>query len=122
MTLHGAALLLALVAGTAAAAPPPPGRYAATFCVATSPSQPPSCGAAVLEVQSPSVATVQLSDIVYRLALRPRRIDVTTFQEQMQIDAFSAESEWVGRALRFTDVEKNVRYAVTPGRRLRAAP
>ena len=60
-----------------------------------------------------------MSDVVYRLAIQPRRVDVTTFQEQMQIDGFSAEFEWIGPMLRFVDVEKNVRYEITPGHRLR---
>ena len=86
--------------------------------MATSPTEPAGCGPATLDVRSRGVATVQMSDVVYRLALRPQRVDVTTFQERMQIDGFSAEYEWVGPMLRFVDVEKNVRYEVTPGRRL----
>ena len=112
------AWLLAFAAASAGAATPAPGRYAATFCVAPSPSQPASCGPAVLDVRSRTSAALQMSDVVYRLALRPQRIDVATFQERMQIDGFSAEYEWIGPLLRFVDVEKNVRYEIRPGRRL----
>ena len=117
--MRRAVWLLAVAAASADAAAPAPGRYAATFCVATSAAQPANCGPAVLDVHSRRLAEVRLSDIVYRLSLLPQRVDVTTFQERMQIDGFSAEFEWVGPMLRFVDVEKNVRYEVTPGRLLR---
>ena len=117
--MRGTVWLLALAAASAQAAAPAPGRYAATFCVATAPTQPASCGPAVFDVRSQRVAEVRMSDVVYRLAIQPRRVDVTTFQEQMQIDGFSAEFEWIGPMLRFVDVEKNVRYEITPGHRLR---
>jgi hypothetical protein len=111
------ALSLAAMAGAAAAAPAA-GRYEATLCVSPSASAPPSCGAAELEMRSTSRADVRVSDIVYRLSLRPAQLDVTTLHGRMQIDEFSAAYEWQGDVLSFVDVDKHVRYEVRTGSRL----
>ena len=111
-------LALFAFAASAGAAAPSPGRYAATFCVATSLAQPPSCGPAELDVHSASHADVRMSDIVYRLTLRPSQVDVTTLQERMLIDGFSAAYDWSGPVLRFVDAAKGVHYEVRTGRRL----
>jgi len=62
-----------------------------------------------------------MSDIVYRLNLRPGQLDVTMLQGRMLLDGFSAPYNWSGTTLRFTDGEKNTRYEIRPGRRLAPA-
>jgi len=119
--VRGATLLLALalpMAGAAGAAGPPPGRYQAALCVATSPAAAPNCGDALLEIRADERLRVSVADIVYRLHLRPRQLDVATMHGAVQIDAFSAEYAWSDGVLRFVDVDKAVRYEVRPGLRL----
>lgn len=111
--------LVALAAAPACKAAPAPGRYRATLCVATSASAPPSCGPAELEIQSASRAEVRVSDVVYRLHLRPRQVDVSTRHGRMEIDEFSAEYAWQGDVLSFFDTEKKARYEVKAGARIR---
>jgi hypothetical protein len=118
--MRGAALALLVVAGAASAAAPSPGRYAATLCVSTSPGVPPSCGAAELDVRAKGQVQVRVADVVYRLHLRPAQVDVKTTQGRMEIDEFSAEYEWRGNVLSFVDADKNVRYEVTPGAKVRS--
>ena len=115
------AAVLLLAAGAAGAAPAP-GRYEATLCVSTSADGPPSCGAAEFELRSKTQAQVRVADVVYRLHLKPTQVDVVTTQGKMEIDEFSAEYEWAGDVLRFTDTDKNVRYEVKPGAKARAKP
>lgn len=115
-------LLLAVAAAAPAwAAAPAPGRYEATLCVTTAASAPPSCGAAELDIRSASRARVRVADIVYRLHLRPAQLDVATMHGTMQIDEFSAEYEWQGDVLRFVDVDKEVKYEVKTGVRVRSS-
>ena len=114
--MRTAAAWLALAAGAAVAAPSAPGRYDAELCVATRPEAAPSCGAADVEV-APGAVVVRVSDIVYRLALRPRQLDVATMHGAMQIDEFSAAYLWDGTTLRFSDADKDVRYEVRIGAR-----
>jgi hypothetical protein len=115
------AAVLLLAAGAASAAPAP-GRYEATLCVSTSADGPPSCGAAEFELRSRTQAQVRVADVIYRLHLKPTQVDVVTTQGKMEIDEFSAEYEWTGDVLRFTDADKNVRYEVKPGAKARAKP
>jgi len=119
--MRGLALMLYLAAGAASAAPPP-GRYHATLCVRISPAAPPSCGAAEFDLRSRTQAQVRVSDVVYRLHLRPGQVDVATTQGKMEIDEFSAPYEWRGNMLSFTDIDKNVRYEVTAGARVNSKP
>jgi hypothetical protein len=118
--MREAVLLLAAaaLAAPAAATGPAPGRYQATLCVSPAASAPASCGPAELEIRSASRAQVRVADIVYRLHLRPRQIDVATMHGLMQIDEFSAEYEWRDGVLGFLDADKQTRYEVRPGARL----
>jgi hypothetical protein len=116
--MRSSALLLALAASAASAAAPAPGHYAATLCVATSPTDALSCGPAELDVRSRTRADLKISDFIYRLNMSGSHIDVVTLQGRMHVDRFEAEYDWAGPALRFVDAEKNVRYEVRPGRRL----
>ncbi len=106
--------LLALLAGAVAAAPVAPGRYDAELCVATPPQAAPNCGAADVDV-TPSRIIVRIADIVYRLALHSAGLDVETMHGAVQIDEFSAASDWEGRTLRFSDAAKDIRYEVRIG-------
>lgn len=94
---------------------PPSGRYAGRLCVATTPVQPPDCGPAELELRAGGVASVRISDIVYRLQLGDGQLDVVLMQGSMQIDGFRAPYAWQGSALQFSDDEKQVRYEVQFG-------
>jgi hypothetical protein len=111
--VHKRAFVLLLAAG-AAGAVPAPGHYAATLCVSTSATEPPSCGAAEFELRSKTQAELRVADVVYRLHLKPAQVVVMTMQGKMEIDEFSARYEWTGDVLSFTDPDKNVRYEVTP--------
>jgi hypothetical protein len=115
------AALSALLAATGAASTTaPPGRYDGELCVATRPQVAPTCGPAEVEV-TPARISVRVADIVYRLALRPAQLDVETLHGQMQIDEFSADYEWQGTTLRFSDAAKDVRYEVRIGVRRAAS-
>lgn len=103
-------------AGTAVG-PAGPGRYAATLCVAAAASALPSCGAAEFIVLNGSQAQVRVSDIVYRLRLRPPRLEVLTMHGKMLIDEFSADYRWNDAVLRFDDPDKGARYEVKIGAR-----
>ncbi|MEO8310892.1 MAG: hypothetical protein ABI520_06940 [Caldimonas sp.] len=111
-----AALLALLTAAGAGATPAAPGRYDGELCVATRPQAAPDCGAAEVEVAAARIS-VRVADIVYRLALKPARLDVETMHGRMQIDEFSAAYDWQGTTLRFSDADKNVRYEVRIGAR-----
>ena len=111
-------VLLAAATAPAWAASPSPGRYQATLCVTTSASAPPSCGPAELDIRPGSHAQVRVSDVVYRLHLRPAQVDVSIVQGRMEIDEFSAMYEWRGDVLSFVDAEKKARYEVRPGARV----
>ena len=114
--MRAAAAWMVLAAAAAAAAPAAPGRYVAELCVATRREAAPSCGAADVEIARGTIA-VRVADIVYRLALRPERLDVATMHGAMQIDEFSAAYLWEGTVLRFSDADKDVRYEVRVGAR-----
>ncbi len=119
--MRGLASLLLLAATSAGAAGPAPGRYDATLCVGTAAAAPATCGAAKFELRPGGRAQVRVADIVYRLHLRPAQLDVTTMQGTMEIDEFSTTYEWQDGRLRFSDDDKNVRYEVRLGPKLRAA-
>jgi hypothetical protein len=116
--VRGFAVGLAVSAGAAHAAPAP-GRYEATLCVRTSSAEPASCGPAAFELRANARAEVRVADIVYRLHLLPAQVDVMTMQEKMEIDEFSAPYEWRGNVLTFTDPDKQVRYEVRAGAKVR---
>ncbi|MEO8059143.1 MAG: hypothetical protein ABI671_12515 [Burkholderiales bacterium] len=113
------ALAGALVVGAAlspALAAPAAGRYAAALCVATSKAAP-SCGPAVVDLQSSGAARVRISDIVYRLKLNSSQVEVVVMHGAMQIDEFVAHYEWAGNSLQFVDTDKNARYELKLGER-----
>lgn len=114
-------LLIAVAGAPAWAAGPAPGRYEAQLCVTTAASAPPTCGPAELDVRSAARVQVRVADIVYRLHLRPAQLDVATMHGTMQIDEFSAEYEWQGDVLRFVDADKEVKYEVKTGVRVRSS-
>jgi hypothetical protein len=118
--VRGLVLALALAAGAAAHAAPAPGRYEATLCVTTSSAEPASCGAALFELHTKARADVRIADVVYRLHLLPAQVNVMTMQEKMEIDEFSAPYEWQGNVLTFTDPDKQVRYEIKAGAKVRA--
>ena len=105
--------LAGVVAGSAIAAPAP-GRYDATLCVSSA-ALASSCGPAEVDVRASGAVWVQVSDIVYRLRIRPGQAIVVVTQGTMQIDEFDAGAEWSGSALRFADADKQVRYEVQVG-------
>ena len=119
--MRSGALAVAFLAGAtaflaeAAAAAPAPGRYEGELCVATRPEAAPSCGAADVEIAAGPVVVVRVADIVYRLALRPERLDLETMHGLMEIDEFSAAYLWDGSTLRFHDPDKDVRYEIRVG-------
>ena len=101
---------LAAAVSTAVAAAPAPGRYEARLCVATEAGAPPSCGAALVELRSGGRIEVHVADIAWRLALRSSQLDALTMHGNTQIDEFSADYEWAGDVLRFTDIAKGAVY------------
>ena len=112
-----------LCAGLAAAwalpafAVPTPGHYAAQMCVSTVAGKPPSCGAADVQLRSGGKARVQIDDIVYHLQLFSSQVGVVLMHGAVQIDDFTAEYEWAGAALKFTDIDRGARYELTLGAR-----
>lgn len=107
--------LLASLPGQAAA--PPSGRYdGAQLCVANGDAAP-TCGAVELEWRHARRARLRVSDVAYTLVLRTSQVDVTLQHGAMRIDAFTANYEWIGDTLRFTDAAKNVHYEVRSGSR-----
>ena len=52
-----------------------------------------------------------------QIAIKPAKLDVETMHGQMRIDEFSAAYDWQGTTLRFSDVDKDVRYEVRIGAR-----
>ena len=110
---RGAICVASAIAGAAIAAPAP-GRYDATLCVSSA-ALASSCGPAEVDVRASGAVWVQVSDIVYRLRIRPGQAIVVVTQGTMQIDEFDAGAEWSGSALRFADADKQVRYEVQVG-------
>ena len=106
---------LCAAGASSAAAPVTTGTYDGELCVATSAAAPLNCGAAEVSVGGQQVA-VRVSDIVYRLELHARTLDVVTTHERVQIDEFSAAYDWVGRTLRFGDPARDTRYEVRLGK------
>jgi hypothetical protein len=106
-----AALAIGLVS-LAAAAPPASGRYDGRLCVATGTADP-ECGPAAITVRGRRELQVQIADIVYRLRLHSSQLDLVLMHGTMQIDGFTANYEWEGRTLLFSDPDKPVRYRVT---------
>ena len=114
--------LLALLCAAGAQAAPAAGSYDARLCV-TLAAQAPSCGPAQAQLSRGSLQ-VKVNDIVYRLKLQPTRergqLDVLLMHGTMQIDEFSAAYEWAANNLQFVDADKQTRYEVQFGERLRA--
>lgn len=108
-----ATLLVPLATGALVAQPAAPasGRYDARLCVATG-SASAECGPAAVTVRSAKDVRVQVADIVYRLTLHSSQLDVVLMHGAMQIDGFTANYDWEGRALVFTDPDKPVRYRI----------
>lgn len=103
-----AALALPWAAGPGAAQPAS-GRYDGRLCVATG-EAPAECGAVAITVRSAKDVRVQIADIVYRFALHSSQLDLVLMHGAMQIDGFTANYQWEGRALVFNDPDKAVRY------------
>lgn len=103
--------LAALAATSARAQSPVPGRYAGELCVATS-SARPDCGPVQVTLARGGALQIRISDIVYRLQLNSSQVDVVLMHGAMQIDGFTANYEWAGRALSFRDAEKQVAYTL----------
>lgn len=107
--------LVALLASGALAAEalkpekPAPGRYAGQFCV-TAAADKPSCGAAEIDLQKYGALRVRINDIVYQLQLHSSQVDVVLLHGTMQIDEFTANYAWAGRALQFADIDRQARY------------
>jgi hypothetical protein len=109
---------MAVGATSARAAAPPAGRYDGQLCVTTS-AEAPSCGPVEVDLDARGAASVLVNDIVYRLKLRPTKVDVVLMQGPMQLDEFSVPYEWKGAALQFADDEKSARYELRFGKRRR---
>jgi hypothetical protein len=106
----------ALAAATGAhAQAPAPGRYDGELCVATGDAAP-DCGPVQVQLQRGGVLQVRIADIEYRLQLHSSQLDLVLMHGTMQIDGFTANYEWAGRALQFRDPDKPVSY------RLRVKP
>ena len=103
------ALLIAASAGSAAAQPSA-GRYSGELCVATG-EAPAQCGPAAVTLRQRAMS-VQIADIVYRLALHSSQLDVVLMHGAMQIDGFTANYEWDGPTLVFRDPDKAVSYRI----------
>ncbi len=103
---------LAAAASTAVDAAPAPGRYDGQLCVATVAGAPPSCGAAMVELLGGGRVEVRVADIAWRLALRSSQLDALTMHGNTQIAEFSADYEWIGDVLRFTDAARGAAYEV----------
>ncbi|CAN5791162.1 hypothetical protein BH11PSE8_BH11PSE8_08290 [soil metagenome] len=100
-----------------ALAVPSPGHYAAQMCVSTVAGAPPNCGPADVQLRSGGKARVQIDDIVYHLQLFSSQIGVVLMHGAVQIDDFTADYEWAGAALKFTDIDRGARYELTLGAR-----
>jgi len=111
---------LCAAVAVAAHAAPAPGRYDAQWCVALSDAAP-TCGPAQVDWRSRQQVRVQLSDIVYRLKLHSRQLDVVLTQGSMQLDEFSADYAWQGDTLQFADRDKGARYELQLGSRKKTA-
>jgi hypothetical protein len=108
--------LMALLAASHASAAvsegrPAVGRHAAELCVATTDAAP-TCGPAHVDLRRTGSARVQVDDVVYRLQLHSRQVEVVLMHGAMQIDEFTVPYAWVGRSLQFKDDERHVRYEV----------
>ena len=110
-----AAVLLAGAAAAHAQAPGP-GRYDGELCVATGDAAP-DCGPVQVNFQRGGQLQVRVADIVYRLQLHSSQLDVVLMHGAMQIDGFTANYEWAGKALTFRDPDKPVSYRLQVGRR-----
>ncbi|MEO6409338.1 MAG: hypothetical protein ABIO45_11380 [Burkholderiaceae bacterium] len=101
---------LAVAACSIVRGAPTDGHYDGELCVATN-ANPPSCGPAEVSLAR-GQARVQVSDIVYRLTLRDRRLELVLMHGTMQIDGFDAPFTWQDRVLRFQDPDKPVVYRI----------
>jgi hypothetical protein len=112
------ALAAALLAGAAPAfaQAPAPGRYDGELCVATGDAAP-DCGPVEVRFARGGQVQLRISDIVYRLQLHSSQVDVMLMHGAMQIDGFTANYEWAGKALTFRDPDKPVSYRLQVGKR-----
>jgi hypothetical protein len=110
-----AAALLAGAAGVCAQAPAP-GRYGGELCVATGDAAP-DCGPVDVRFERGGRLQVRIADIEYRLQLHSSQVDVVLMHGTMQIDGFTANYEWAGKALNFRDPDKPVSYRLQVGKR-----
>lgn len=110
-----ALVAVAASASSIVAAAPEPGRFDGELCVATRAGEPPTCGAADVELGRGGRVSVRVADIVYRLDLGRAELEVTTMHGAMQIDEFRAAYRWSGDTLEFADPDKDVRYEVRFG-------
>ena len=105
-------LLSVLAIGAAAplAAQPPFGRHDGELCVAIG-AAPASCGPAQIDLH-PGMLRLRIDDIVYRLHLRDRDVEVVLMHGAMQVDDFTVPFDWAGDVLRFEDAPRAARYEV----------
>jgi hypothetical protein len=113
--LAGLAALAALLPLDAAAQPAPaPGRYGGDLCVATGDATP-DCGPVLVTLRPRGRLVARVGDIEYRLQLHSSQLDLVLMQGTMQIDGFTANYAWQGRALEFSDPDKPVQYRLRVG-------
>ena len=72
-----------------------PGRYDATLCVVNADAAP-TCGPAEADLRPGGTLRVRVSDIVYRVHVRPSQAAVVVMHGAMQIDEFLTEARWDG--------------------------
>ena len=101
---------LAVAACSIVRGAPTDGHWDGELCVATN-ANPPSCGPADISLAR-GQARVQVSDIVYRLALHDGRLAMVLTHGSMQIDGFDAPFTWEDRVLRFQDPDTPVFYRI----------
>ncbi|MDO9353552.1 MAG: hypothetical protein Q7T55_07645 [Solirubrobacteraceae bacterium] len=115
MTAARRAFAVALLAWGCASglalARPEPGRHAAEFCVATLP-KPASCGRVQAELGKNGLLRFRIDDVRYTLQLHSSQLDVVVMHNVVQIDEFTANSDWRGETLTFLDVDRNSRYEI----------
>ena len=111
--MRATALLTMAVALTGCASlsqAPLNGIYEGELCVATG-SGASNCGAAEVWLFNGNVQ-VQVSDMVYRLALNEGWLDLMLVHGQTPVDGFRAPYQWAGHVLRFTDLDRAVHYRI----------
>lgn len=122
-----AALALAgsVVAATAPTGQAPtPGRYEVRMCVQSlvDEARPANCGPAELWMQRGQRAQLRVSDLNYRLRLHSSQVDVVLMHGAVQIDEFTANYDWRGTTLHFTDRDQRLHYSIELGARAATGP